>query len=168
MPLQQDDNDAPIGAAVSAPTAAPLVLPDLSDGGAMLQFLRSALNNLEEAQGGGADNEARGLLAQLEAQLGRLPAALSNGGARGACHVGARGACTQLHAMLGQQGGDASTGGGAGPLDLQIASQIDRCDVGANPLSTGRQAPCSLCRIKLFLEPCSQTAAPDQLHRSRP
>ncbi|GBF95245.1 hypothetical protein Rsub_08276 [Raphidocelis subcapitata] len=100
-PAAADDDAAP---ADDGAGAAPL-LPDL-DGGALLGFLTAALQDLEEAQGGGPDDEARGLLAQLEAQLGA-----------GAGGPGAAVAREPLRARM--------PGGGALPPDLMIASHID-------------------------------------------
>jgi hypothetical protein len=101
-----DDDDGPISAA-----AAPL--PDL-DGGALMQFLSSTLQDLEAAQGG-TDDEARGLLAQLGAAMQRQSAA-----AVGA--VGHRGALRDAQ----PQGPAAAMAVAVPQTDLEIAYHIDR------------------------------------------
>jgi hypothetical protein len=118
----------------AAAPAASLALPGSLDGGALLQVLRSTLHDLEDAQDSGADEEARGLLAQLEAQL----AALGGGGGGG-------GAAERPPLHEAANGGTG--GGGAGPLgalDLQNTSQIDWC--------AGRRATAYL--------PCFSAASP--------
>lgn len=90
------------------------------DGGALMAFLSSTLRDLEAAQGE-EDDEARGLLAQLGAAVGRQPAA----GAAG------RQALREAPQQPGAAGaGIAAAAGGAScggaPLsDLEIASHID-------------------------------------------
>jgi hypothetical protein len=171
-----DDGDGPIGgrAALAAATACgadagvgaaprpppgplgPLPLPGGLDGGALLGVFQSALRDLEDAQGGGADEEARGLLAQLEAQL----AALSGGGGarRGRA---AAGRAPLREAANGSGSGGGGGGGGAGPLgalDLQIASQIDRCARGRGAAAAAAAA--ARCALPRFLPATSRLLTP--------
>jgi len=89
---------------------APL-LPDV-DGAALLEFLTSALQDLEAAQGE-EDDEARGLLAELGAHLG------GGGGTRPPLREAPPG-------QQQQQRQQQARGGPAVLSDLEIASQIDR------------------------------------------
>jgi hypothetical protein len=103
-------------------------LPDL-DGGALLQFLNSTLQDLETAQGE-EDDEARALLAQLGASLSVQRRVAAGAGGGSGTSAGAAAGDPQRPPLAPRAplpaGGIVGDPHDVKDLELEIASQIDR------------------------------------------
>ena len=146
MPLPPDDEPLVAlpgvgrsGSGGAADETACAALPALGDAAGLVAFFSAALRDLEDAQGGAVDEEARGALAQLEAQLARQTAASGSGrtaSAAAAPAAAAAAAAADSDADDVDGGSDAGAGDGA-DAELRLASQLDALEASLAEFQAG-------------------------------